>query len=123
MGALTLLPRLAEENGVFLCSNLSQRESQRRYRVPVEHRRFELFGAAFDSAIRSVTSARGGSTAEQIAGALADSGGIGLFAAKGWPLGGPDGTREPTQEEHGAGLIMPPQFWEEELRDLQEWIP
>jgi len=123
MGALALLPRLAEQTGVFLCSNLSQRESPRRYRVPVEHRRFELFGAAFDSAIRSVPSAGGGNTARQIADALSDSGGIGLFAAKGWPLGGPDGTREPTQEEHGAVLIIPPQFWEEEHRDLQGWMP
>jgi len=30
---------IAEQTGVFLCSNLSQRESPRRYRVPVEHRR------------------------------------------------------------------------------------
>src|SRR3982751_5449734 len=86
MSALAVLPRLAEQNGVFLCSDLSQRESPRRYRVPVEHRRFELFGEAFDEAIRSVTSAGGGDTARQIASALADSGGIGLFAAKGWPL-------------------------------------
>jgi hypothetical protein len=84
MGALTVLPRLAEQNGVFLCSNLSQRESPRRYRVPVEHRRFERFGAAFDRAMRSVTSAGGGNTARQIADALEDSGGIGLFAAKGF---------------------------------------
>lgn len=123
MGALTVLPRLAEQNGVFLCSNLKQSESPRRYRVPVEHRRFELFGDAFDRAIRSVTSTGGGNTAQQIAEALADTGGIGLFSAKGWPLGGADGTREPTQAEHGAVLIIPPQFWEEELRDLQGWIP
>ena len=70
-----------------------------------------------------MTSTGGGDTAQQIATALADSGGIGLFAAKGWPLGGPDGTREPTQEEHGAVLIIPPQFWEEELSDLQGWLP
>lgn len=123
MGALDVLPRLAEQNGAFVCSNLSQRESARRYRVPVEHRQFKLFGPAFDNAIRSVTSAGGSRTAQQIASALAESGGIGLFAAKGWPWGGPGGTREPTQEEHGAVLIIPPQFWQEELNDLEGWIP
>jgi hypothetical protein len=123
MGALNVFPRLAEQNGVFLCSDLKQRESTRRYRVPVEHRRFELFGEAFDSSLRAVSSGGGGKTVQQLAEAMADSGGIGLFAAQGWPLGGPDGTREPTQEEHGAVLIIPPQFWEEEHRDLKGWIP
>src|SRR5262245_20465098 len=124
MGALDVIPRLEEANGVFLCSDLSvYPESAKRYRVPVEHRRFECFDAAFHAAMKSISLAGGGETAKQIAEVMSDSGGIGLFAAKLWPMGGPDGTQEPTQEEHGAVLLIPPQFWEEERQDLLLWTP
>lgn len=119
----TLLPRMAEENGVFLCSNLNEPESARRYRVPVEHRPFKFFGYAFDRSMKAFASAGGGETARQIAAVLTKTGGAGLFSAKGWPMGGPDGTREPTQEEHGSVLIIPPQYWEEELEELNAWLP
>jgi hypothetical protein len=57
--------------------------------VPVEHRRFELFGKEFDNAIRVVTSAGGSNTARQITEALADSGGIGLLLPKAGHWAGP----------------------------------
>lgn len=122
MNALDVLSRVDERGAAFICENLAK-ESTARFRVPVEHRRLRQFGPEFDAGLTTLRSFVTQPSLIQLHDVLADTGGLGLFAAtRGEALFGPDGKGEISQEQIGSIWICPPQYWANERAELSEWL-
>lgn len=122
MKAQDILPRIDERGAVLICEDLAE-DSSTKFRVPVEHRRLRQFGPDFDAGLATLRSIGTQPTLLQLHDVLADTGGLGLFAAKlGEALFAPDGKGQITQEQIGSIWICPPQYWANERAELSEWL-
>jgi hypothetical protein len=114
MSATAIFPRL-NEPCAFLCTDLSHRESDRRYRIPLNHRPLGAPGEV-DEALFGDWPAL--PTFDQLKDVLRETAGLTFFAPKAWQ---PEDDSKFATATLGSIILLPPEAWEEEHDDFANW--